>query len=88
MAVRQLTERLTAWRIGDPDGRFPIAKSRMFGADWIDAVRSAILIVPSMVSREESNIVINPAHTDAARIRPGREQPVRWDHRLFDRAGR
>lgn len=159
MAARRLTEPRTAWRIGDPNGRFPIysgegavrtegrwhrkgqsviyaaehygtamleklvhyngilppnqhfvaieipagtryetvtkdnlpgwddtdgVKSRAFGAAWIDAARSAILIVPSVVSREESNILINPGHPDADRIRPGKEQPVRWDRRLFD----
>lgn len=158
MAVRRLTEALTAWRIGDPDGRFSIysgegsircegrwhrkgqeviyasehygtamleklahyngilppnqhfitidipagvsyevvtkeglpewddidgTTSRAFGAAWIDEARSAFLFVPSVVSREESNILINPRHPDAARIRPGREWPVRWDQRLF-----
>jgi RES domain-containing protein len=60
------------------------AASRTYGAAWIDKARSGILFVPSIVSREESNVVINPGHSDAARIRPGREQPVRWDKRLFD----
>lgn len=158
MAVRRLTERLTAWRIGDPGGRFPIyssegsariegrwhrkgqeiiyasehygtamleklvhyngilppdqhfitieipagvsyeavtkdklpgwdqldgAVSRTFGAAWIDSARSTMLIVPSVVSREESNILINPGHPDAKRIRASAEKPVRWDHRLF-----
>lgn len=158
MALRRLTAPLTAWRIGDPDGRFPIYSgegavrvegrwhrkgqnviyasehfgtamleklvhyngilppnqhfikieipsgvsheivtkdslpgwddvngtfSRTYGADWIDSLRSAILIVPSVVSREESNILINPAHPDAGRIRAGTEQPVRWDERLY-----
>jgi hypothetical protein len=50
------------------------AASRVFGAAWIDEARSGILFVPSVVSREESNVLINPWHPDAARIRPGREQ--------------
>ena len=45
-------------------------------------VRSAILIVPSVVARMERNVLINPAHVDAARIRPGLEVPVTWDARL------
>lgn len=159
MALRRLAEPLIAWRIGDPDGRFPIysgegsircegrwhrkgqeviyssehygtamleklahyngilppnqhfitidipagisfealtkdslpgwddlngAASRAFGAAWVNEARSGILFVPSIVSREESNVLINPGHPDAARIRPGVEQPVRWDERLFD----
>lgn len=158
MAVRELAEPLTAWRIGDPNGRFPIysgegasltegrwhqkgqdliytsehystamleklvhyngvlppnqhflkivipagvsyevvtkdslpnwdsadgSASRVGGADWFAQARTAILVVPSVVSREENNLLINPNHSDAKRIRPGHEEPVRWDKRLF-----
>jgi RES domain-containing protein len=158
MAVRELAETLTVWRIGDPEGRFPIysgegaalhegrwhrkgqdaiytsehygtamleklvhyngilppeqhfitveipaglsyevvtkdslpgwddddgATSREFGATWFAEARTAILIVPSFVSREECNVLINPNHASSARIHPGHEQPVRWDRRLF-----
>jgi len=58
-------------------------KSRAFGAAWFKDKRSCILIVPSYVAREESNILINPHHPDAKGIKPGREKPVRWDNRLF-----
>jgi RES domain-containing protein len=158
MTVRKLSEQLVAWRIGDPDGRFPIyseegarrhegrwhakgqdviyasehygtamleklvhyngilppnqhfieisipsgvsyevvtkdsldgwdrpdgAESRDFGRKWIEEKRSALLFVPSVVSREEKNVLINPRHKDAERIQVGREKPVRWDARLF-----
>jgi RES domain-containing protein len=49
----------------------------------LDEVRSAILLVPSVVARMERNILINPAHPDAAAIRPTLEEPVPWDERLF-----
>lgn len=159
MTVRKLSEQLVVWRIGDPDGRFPIyseegarrnegrwhvkgqeviyaaehygtamleklahynsilppnqhfieiqipsgvsyevvtkdsldgwdksdaAESREFGRKWLEEERSAILIVPSIVSREENNVLINPNHKDSSRIIVGREKPVRWDDRLFD----
>ena len=45
--------------------------------------RSAILILPSVVARLDNNIVINPAHPHAAKLRPGLERPVPWDARLF-----
>ena len=64
------------------DGR----AARAFGSDWIRSGRSAILIVPSRVAREERNVLINPHHPDAKAIRVGREKPVWWDARLF-RAG-
>ena len=159
MAVRKLSDQLVVWRIGDPDGRFPIyseegarrnegrwhakgqeviytsehygtamleklvhyngvlppnqhfieiqiptgvsyevvtrdsldgwdrpdgSESREFGRKWIDEVRSAILFVPSVVSREENNVLINPDHDDSDRIKVRPEKPVRWDARLFD----
>ena len=61
------------------DGR----AARAFGSRWLDDGRSAILIVPSVVARTERNVLINPAHADAARIKPGLEAPVTWDERLF-----
>lgn len=66
-------------RWDDGDG----AASREFGAAWFTETRTAILIVPSFVSREECNILINPNHPGSARIQRGRERPVRWDQRLF-----
>ena len=62
------------------DGRI----ARGFGARWIDEVRSAILVVPSVVARMERNVLINPAHVDAKLIIPGLEMPVTWDTRLFE----
>jgi RES domain-containing protein len=67
-----------------PDWQLPDSPAaRRFGADWIGERRSAILIVPSYVAREESNVLINPRHAEAKAIRPGREKPVFWDVRLF-----
>jgi RES domain-containing protein len=66
-------------RWDDGDG----ATSREFGAAWFTEKRTAILIVPSFVSREECNVLINPNHASSVHIKPGRERPVRWDQRLF-----
>jgi RES domain-containing protein len=68
---------LPAW--DEPSGR----TARAFGAKWCDEGRSALLIVPSVVARMENNVVINTGHKDAARIKVGLEEPVRWDERLF-----
>lgn len=57
--------------------------SRDFGSTWITQCRSAILIVPSVPSLEEKNVLINPAHPDSAAIKPGSPVPVQWDSRLF-----
>ena len=37
-----------------------------FGTQWIKAGRSAVLRVPSVVVPEEYNVLVNPAHPDAA----------------------
>jgi RES domain-containing protein len=57
--------------------------SRKFGSKWLTDRRSAILIVPSVVVRHERNVLINPAHPDFERIKPGLETPLHWDDRLF-----
>ena len=60
------------------------ASARRFGSAWIEEARSAVLLVPSVVARVERNVLINPAHPDAAAIHAGLETPVRWDERLFE----
>jgi RES domain-containing protein len=54
-----------------PDG----IVARAFGSQWLRERRSAILLVPSYVAREELNVLINPNHPDAGAIRQGRESP-------------
>jgi RES domain-containing protein len=43
------------------------------------------LLVPSVVAREEWNVLVNPAHPLAASIVVGVPRPVVWDERLFSR---
>lgn len=52
------------------------------GKAWIDAEISAVLTVPSAIVPHERNFLINPAHRDMDKIRPGRAQPFRFDARL------
>lgn len=67
-----------------PDWAAPEAlAAKVYGQAWVMQARSAILIVPSLVARMERNILINPRHPDAVRIRPSLHQPVWWDERLF-----
>jgi RES domain-containing protein len=56
--------------------------AKRFGSIWLREVRSAVLIVPSVIAPMENNVLVNPLHSDAARIVPGLEQPVWWDARL------
>ncbi len=59
--------------------------ARTFGNRWYDDRRSPVLIVPSVVTRVERNILINEQHPDFARIRASQPEPVRWDVRLWRR---
>ena len=57
--------------------------AREAGDRWLRELRSAVLLVPSVVAREERNVIVNPRHPDAARIAVSEMQPVIWDDRLF-----
>ena len=60
--------------------------ARAVGDEWIRAARTAVLVVPSVVARQEANVVLNPNHPDFKRVRAGDPAAVVWDARLF--AGR
>lgn len=59
--------------------------SRMFGDQWYDERRTPVLLVPSVVTRVERNVLINQEHPDFTGIRASRPSPVRWDARLWAR---
>ncbi|MFP3501672.1 RES family NAD+ phosphorylase [Burkholderia sp. SIMBA_062] len=60
-----------------------LQEARRFGDAWLTESRTALLVVPSVVVRAESNVLVNPAHPDATRIVVNEPQPVVWDERLF-----
>ena len=71
-------------RLGGWDDPFDVSVAQAFGAAWLREKRSAVLIVPSVVTGGlDRNAVVNPDHPDAARIMVGPETPVRLDPRLF-----
>lgn len=58
--------------------------AQAFGKAWIESRRSALLIVPSVVTAgRDNNVVVNPDHADAVRIAVGPETPVGLDPRFF-----
>jgi RES domain-containing protein len=60
--------------------------SRRCGDRWLDERRSAVLLVPSVVLQgRESNVLINPDHSDFVRITSTSPETVIWDPRLFSR---
>ncbi len=57
--------------------------SRQFGAKWHKERRSLLLFVPSVIAREDFNILINPEHPEFPKLTHTRAKPVWWDGRLF-----
>lgn len=61
----------------------PASVSKIFGERWCFDKRSLILIVPSVVARLDSNILINPAHREFSSVESSLHEAVFWDRRLF-----
>lgn len=57
--------------------------ARTVGDRWLSEVRSAVLVIPSVVARGEFNAIVNPRHPDAGKILVSDPIPVLWDERLF-----
>ena len=56
---------------------------KAFGSAWHRERRTAVLMVPSIPARLETNLLINPHHPDAAGITHDLPLPVWWDERLY-----
>jgi RES domain-containing protein len=59
------------------------AVSKIYGERWQQSNRSLLLLVPSVVARMETNILINAEHSEFPQITKSLHQPVWWDARLF-----
>ncbi len=63
--------------------RYPAPESlARIGADWVRRGTSLALVVPSAVVTVERNLVINPAHRDAKRLRVEAPTSLLLDPRL------
>jgi len=62
--------------------------TREVGDEWIRAVSSLALKVPSVPIRSEWNILINPRHSRAAELRIDAPQPFVFHARMFERGSR
>jgi RES domain-containing protein len=56
---------------------------RLMGQQWIASGRSLAMMVPSAVIDGEWNVLLNPAHPDAARIKLAEPKPFQFDSRMF-----
>lgn len=71
------TAQLAGW-----DAPAPYPASRQFGDAWYDQRRTAVLIVPSVLSPFECNILINQEHPETRRIQVGDSLAATLDDRL------
>jgi RES domain-containing protein len=66
-----------------PDWRTRTMVSREIGDRWLDLSASALLQVPSAISAQGANFLLNPAHPDAARISLAEVIQAPFDPRLL-----
>lgn len=57
--------------------------ARAAGDGWLDQGRTALLSVPSVIVPEARNLLLNPRHADAGRVRVAAVRPFGFDPRLF-----
>ena len=56
--------------------------SRALGSAWLRAGASALWVVPSVIVEEENNVLINPAHAEAALIKATKLRRFVFDPRV------
>jgi RES domain-containing protein len=56
---------------------------KQLGDEWVREGRMPLLVVPSVIVPEESNILINPGHRASARIAVAAVRPFIFDPRLL-----
>jgi RES domain-containing protein len=57
--------------------------TRTIGDEWLASRKTALLRVPSVIVPETFNLLLNPEHRDARRIKILSHQRYPWDDRLF-----
>ncbi len=61
----------------------PSPASKRFGDEWVAAVSSLGLLVPSVIASEERNLLLNPAHPRFTEVKILRKSRVTMDMRLY-----
>jgi RES domain-containing protein len=61
----------------------PPPSIQQLGDAWVKSARSAILAVPSIIIPEETNYLLNPKHSDFAKIKIDKPADFTFDPRLF-----
>lgn len=63
----------------------PSESTQTIGLKWIRQAKHAILKVPSTVTSEEHNYIINPNHSDFTKIIIGKPKKFEFDARLIEK---
>jgi RES domain-containing protein len=53
-----------------------------WGVAWLDSKESLVAVVPSIVVPEEQNVLLNPRHPDAGKLRAAKQRKWTYDLRL------
>ena len=77
-AQRETPDSLKVGWDAEPAGRASIAA----GTAWARSAASALLLIPSAIVPEATNLLINPAHADTARITARKVRRWLYDPRL------
>ena len=75
--VQSVASLMVGWDAA-PAGRVSIE----LGSDWVRSRSSLLLLVPSVIVPEETNILVNPEHPDRARLRARKVRKWVYDPRL------
>ncbi len=76
-ATSAMPEELVGWD-AEPAGRVSLD----WGTRWADGDETLLARVPSVIVPEESNLLLNPAHRDAALVRARKIRRWTYDGRL------
>lgn len=74
-----VSKRLRGWQASQPN---PVSQD--FGDRWYDEQRSAVLVVPSVLSPFEHNLIIHQSHPDTRSIIVGHPLSATLDERLLE----
>jgi RES domain-containing protein len=58
-------------------------RCRDLGSNWAASLRSLALKVPSAAVDGDWNLLLNPQHSDFAKVKIGAAKPFRFDERMF-----
>ena len=56
--------------------------SRSLGSTWLAASNSTLFVMPSVITEEENNVLINPAHIDTKRLKATKVRRFLYDPRV------